>query len=79
MELLIKKTNVITTIDGVPVRMWEGTDRDGNEGYHVFVHRIAAREGSVACGILARELDEQVQPDRAPAGLQPSPAVADVD
>jgi hypothetical protein len=40
MKLMIESTEVITRIDGVEVRLWEGTTEDGIP-CKVFIHRIA--------------------------------------
>jgi hypothetical protein len=44
MRLMIEATPTVTTIDGVPVRLWEGTTEDGIP-CRVFVHRIAVANG----------------------------------
>ena len=40
MEIIIKSTEILTTIDGVSVRVWKGTTQGGIDCY-VFVHRLA--------------------------------------
>ena len=40
MEIMIKATDQITELDGVPCRVWEGTTVGGVK-CHVFVHRLA--------------------------------------
>lgn len=39
MRLTIVPTLIITTIDGVPVRLWRGETEDGRP-VEVFVHRV---------------------------------------
>ncbi len=60
MEILIKATDQITTIDGVPVRLWEGTTANGIP-CKVFVHRVAVRD-DCDCSAFEAELKEQSAP-----------------
>jgi hypothetical protein len=62
MEIMITATDQITTIDGVPVRLWEGVLPSGVR-CKVFVHRIAVsnREDQSE---FDRELKEQMPPGR---------------
>lgn len=62
MRLMIESTDEITTIDGVPVRLWEGTTEDGTP-CKVLVHRIAV-DRAENCEQFDRELSEQLQPGR---------------
>jgi hypothetical protein len=59
MKLTIRATRVTTRIDGVQVRMWEGTTESGVR-CKVFVHRVVARDGQEA--EFERELIEQLPP-----------------
>lgn len=59
MKLTIESTNITTRIDGVPVRLWEGTTESGVP-CKVFVHRVAAFDGRHA--EFERELSEQSKP-----------------
>jgi hypothetical protein len=43
MRLSIESTDKITSMDGVPVRLWMGTTDDGQQCL-VFVHRVAVPE-----------------------------------
>lgn len=43
LKLTIEPTDVLTEIDGVPVRLWRGRTPRGNP-VQVFVHRIRADE-----------------------------------
>ncbi|MCA8984497.1 MAG: hypothetical protein KDA76_12090 [Planctomycetaceae bacterium] len=40
MRIQIESTNEITTLDGVPCRVWRGTTESGIDCF-VFVHRLA--------------------------------------
>jgi hypothetical protein len=71
MTLLIESTDVVTAVDGVPVRLWLGRTPDGVP-CKVYVRLIA----------VAHELDStafdrglvQVEPPRPePAGLEDTP------
>lgn len=62
MEIQIKSTDQLTTIDGVTVRLWQGVTADGIP-CQVFVHMIAAIEdGKGATAALDRELKELPPP-----------------
>ncbi len=39
MKIMIESTDVITTIDGVPVRLWRGQTESGI-AVRAFIHRI---------------------------------------
>lgn len=60
MEIMIKSTDELTTIDGVPVRVWRGTTERG-AGCLVFVHLIAVAEEQDRSEF-QRELKEQLPP-----------------
>jgi hypothetical protein len=60
MTLTIRKTELVTTIDGVPVRLWKGRTPEGRP-VDVFVHMIAA-EGPEVQAELDRELAEVPEP-----------------
>lgn len=62
MELQIKATDQITTLDGVPVRVWEGHTASGIP-CKVFIHRIAVHKDEDAAEF-DRELREQLPPGR---------------
>jgi len=64
MRIQIEATEKITTIDGVPVRLWEGVTESGVK-CKVFVHRIAVHKDDDS-GQFDRELQEQMPP-AAPA------------
>jgi hypothetical protein len=62
MKLMIESTDALTKLDGVEVRLWEGTTEDGIP-CKVFVHRIAvANEQDSAA--FDRELKSQMPPGR---------------
>ena len=61
MRLMIESTDKLTRMDGVPVRVWEGTCDDGTP-CKVFVHRIAVHEDEDA------EAFEQEQAEQLPPG-----------
>ena len=60
MEIQITATEKITTMDGVPVRLWEGVTADGT-ACKVFVHRIAVHKDEDASQF-EKELAEQMPP-----------------
>lgn len=60
MKLTITATGTLTTIDGVPVRLWEGVTEKGVR-CQVFVHLIAAL-GQGDCSEFDQELAEQLPP-----------------
>jgi hypothetical protein len=62
MKIAIESTDVITRIDGVPVRLWEGVTEDGIP-CKVFVHRIAVRDDQDSARF-EKELAEQLPPGR---------------
>jgi hypothetical protein len=63
LKITIEATAHITSIDGVPVRLWEGVTENGTP-CKVFIHRIAAREADDGAD-LARELRECLPPGHA--------------
>jgi len=66
MQLLIESTDVITTVEGQPVRLWRGTLEDGTP-VDVFVARIGTADPH-AQEILARALRETPAPREVPLG-----------
>lgn len=62
MQIQIESTDKITHIDGVPVRLWEGTTADGTK-CKVFVHRVAVHNDEDATEFEA-QLREQLPPGR---------------
>lgn len=64
MRLQIESTEKLTTLDGVPVRMWKGVTDQGVECF-VFVHRIAAPAES------AEEFDRQLREELPPGRMTP--------
>lgn len=62
MQIQIESTDVITEIDGVPVRVWEGVTESGKK-CKVFVHRLAVHVDEDAAEF-DRELEEQLPPGR---------------
>lgn len=62
MRLMIESTDALTSLDGVPVRLWEGTTEDGIP-CKVFIHRIAVANEQDA-STFDRQLKEQLPPGR---------------
>jgi hypothetical protein len=62
MKITIEATDQLTTIDGVPVRVWRGETEDGVP-CQVFVHRIAVRYDQ-DCTRFDRELVSKLPPGR---------------
>jgi hypothetical protein len=62
MQLLIESTDQLTTIDGVPVRVWKGRT-DDNVECKVFIHRIAVHK-SQDQALFQAVLLEQLPPGR---------------
>jgi hypothetical protein len=62
MKLQIEATEQLTTIDGVPVRLWEGVTESG-VCCKVFVHRIAVHNDEDSSQF-EHELAEQLPPGR---------------
>lgn len=60
MRLVIESTETVTELDGVEVRLWEGTTETGRP-VKVFVRRIAA-DDPAAQAELERELRESDEP-----------------
>jgi len=61
MKITITSTTKLTTIEGVPCRIWEGVTERGVP-CHVFVHRLAVRNEGVLCEEFDRELKETYPP-----------------
>ena len=62
MQIAIESTDQLTTMDGIPVRVWKGITAQGVECV-VFVHRIAVHTDADA-GAFERKLKEQLPPGR---------------
>lgn len=62
MQMVIKATDQLTEIDGVPVRVWEGRTSSGIP-CKVFVHRIAVDRAEDTAEF-DRALAEQLPPGR---------------
>jgi hypothetical protein len=62
VTITITPTDKLTTLDGVPCRLWEGETSAGVR-CKVFVHRVAVR-GDLDAAEFERELAEQVPPGR---------------
>jgi hypothetical protein len=62
MRIIIESTDATTELDGVPVRLWEGTTQDGIP-CKVFVHRLAVAPGEDASAF-ERELEAKMPPGR---------------
>ena len=60
MKILMTATPLITTLDGIPVRVWEGVTERGVSCL-VFVHRVALESGADR-EQFERELCEQTPP-----------------
>jgi len=60
MRILIESTDQILELNGVPVRVWNGTTESGIECL-VFVHRIAIHKDADN-EAFERELFEQIPP-----------------
>ena len=60
MRIQIESTDLLTTMDGVPVRLWNGTT-EGGVPCKVFVHRLAVAAFEDA-EQFDRELAEQLPP-----------------
>ena len=60
MKLTIESTGTCLTLDGVPVRLWEGVT-EGGVPCRVFVHLIGTREEADQSEFEA-ELEEQAHP-----------------
>lgn len=60
MKIAIESTPIITHLDGVPCRVWEGVTESGTP-CKVFVHRVAVHNADNAQQF-ERELQEQLQP-----------------
>jgi hypothetical protein len=64
---MIESTEKVTTIDGVPVRIWEGTSESGVTCV-VMVHRIAVADGQDPIEF-ERELSAMAPPRHWPLSL----------
>lgn len=62
MKITIESTEQITTVDGVPVRVWNGITERGVPCF-VFVHRLAVAN-AVDQSQFETELAEQLPPGR---------------
>lgn len=62
MRILIEATDTLTSLNGVPVRLWEGTTESGVK-CRVFVHRITVHKDEDASQF-DKELKEQLPPGR---------------
>ena len=62
MQIVIESTDQLTTLDGIPCRVWKGCTAGGVECV-VFVHRVAVHKDADA-GQFERELQEQLPPGR---------------
>jgi hypothetical protein len=60
MKIIIESTDVTTRLDGVPVRLWEGTTEDGVP-CKVFIHRIAVANVADA-SVFEEELERKLPP-----------------
>lgn len=60
MKIIIQNTSKLTTLNGVPARIWEG-QTDSGIGVICFVTRIAVKEGE-DCSQFEKELQEQKVP-----------------
>ncbi len=67
MKIQIESTDEITTLDGVPCRVWRGTTERGIDCF-VFVHRIAVHKADDAAEFEA-ELAEMDTPSTLPLFL----------
>jgi hypothetical protein len=59
VQILIASSDIITELDGVPVRVWYGTTENGTRCL-LFVHRIMVDD--CAASEFGRELVEQPPP-----------------
>jgi hypothetical protein len=62
MKVTLESTDILTHIDHVPVRLWEGVTEKGAR-CRFFVHRVEVAEGQDATEF-DRELREQHPPGR---------------
>jgi hypothetical protein len=62
VKITIESTDLVTTLDGVRVRVWKGITARG-VACTVFVHRLSVREGHDATEF-EHELAEQASPGR---------------
>lgn len=67
LESTTKVVTLVTEAGSVPARLWEGTTESGIP-CHAFITRIAARSDS-DLSEFQRELQQQVDPSRALAGV----------
>lgn len=64
MQLQIESTDLITSMDGVPVRLRKGRTADGMP-CKVFVHRVfVLSHNDYDCEAFERDLQEQLPPGR---------------
>lgn len=62
MQIQIESTDQLTSLDGVPARVWKGVTAGGVECF-VFVHRIAVAKQADSSQF-EKELSEQLPPGR---------------
>lgn len=55
IRLQVEPTDIVTEIDGVPVRVWNGIHENGSQIF-LFVHRVAVRDGDPIEAELLRDL-----------------------
>lgn len=67
MQIAIESTDLVTSFDGVPVRLWRGTTAAGVPCL-VYIHRLAVREDQDASQFQA-ELTAQALPRESPPGV----------
>jgi hypothetical protein len=63
MKILMESTDQITSLDGVPVRVWQGTTEAGVP-CKVFVHRLAVASSEDSAQF-DEELRQQLPPGRS--------------
>ena len=69
MQLTIVPTPLLTTLDGIPVRVWQGVTEDGVP-CKVFVHRVRPdATDPVACAAFERYLKEMPPPRAVPLSV----------
>lgn len=69
MQITIESTEKLTTIEGVPCRLWKGTTAAGIE-CHVFVHRIAVHNAADS-----QQFDKQLKEQLPPVEVFPLRAI----
>lgn len=71
MKLTAESTSVLTTVDGVPVRVWNARTESGAP-VQLLVHRVGVERGSPAEAELVADLAEQNAPSFSAEGLSAS-------